>query len=343
VTALLVLWLADVVTLKDGRRLEGRVTSETAEAVVVRTLEGTRRVPRDQVSGLRKSKSVYDAFDEKLEAAAKAPDEKKKAELLKLAAWAAAQRLVPEAARVHRLVLQIDPNHAASKKAVEGFDRQPVPSGGSGGGASGDRQAKGRSYYLHVPSGYSGAPAPLLLWLHADGGNRRMYLGSLAPRADKHGFLILSGEGGGTWRGWSQARGNEEDLYLMAALDDVKRQFNVDLARVFVAGHSRGATYTSRIGTDYAEIFAGAAMHNGVWTARHKHPSRKTPFFIYTGEKDYLAKEYGCAADAARSLGHEVEPYTIPGAGHEPRGEAFDKMFQWFAARTLPKSMIWEE
>lgn len=343
----LVFWLvavpafADIVTLKDGRKYDGRLVSEDGRSVTIRTTQGVKTFPREKVESVRKQKSAYDTFDEKL---ADAKEDVKA--LMKVGQWAASNRLYPEAIKAYQKVLSLDPNHAAAKKAIDGFDKQPVGSGGSGGGASGERRiavrGKNRPYYLHVPRTYGGQPAPLLLWLHADGCGRGSYLGVLAPLADKYGFIMVSGEGGGTWRGWSEGKGSEDDEYLFGAVEETKRLYNVDLTKIFVAGHSRGGTYTSRLGADFPELFAGAAMHNGVWVG-HQNPKAKTPFFIYTGKNDYLAKEYGNASDHATKLGHEVKRHDVPGAGHEWRNDMFDEMFKWFLTRSLPKKVLWGE
>jgi predicted esterase len=330
---------ADIVTLKDGRKFDGRLISEDDNAVKIRTPQGVKTFPRAQVENVRKQKSVYDTFDEKL---AEAKDDVKA--LIKVGQWAASNKLYPEAVKTYQKVLSIDPNNAAAKKAVDGFDKQPIGSGGSGGGGSGERRlavrGKQRPYYLHVPRSYGGQPTPVLLWLHADG--RGSYIGALGPMADKYGFIIVSGEGGGTWRGWSEGKGSEDDEYLFGAIEETKKLYNVDLTRIYVAGHSRGGTYTSRLGADFPEFFAGAAMHNGVWVG-NQNPGAKTPFFIYTGEKDYLAKEYGNASDHATKLGHEVKRKDVPGAGHESRHDMFDEMFRWFQTKTLPKRVLWGE
>jgi hypothetical protein len=55
VPALAVPLRADVVALKGGGKIEGRVLSEDdAAEVVIRTVQGTRRVPRAQVESIGK-------------------------------------------------------------------------------------------------------------------------------------------------------------------------------------------------------------------------------------------------------------------------------------------------
>lgn len=344
----MILWialiLADVVTLKGGKKFDGRIVSEDESKVVIRTPEGVKTIARDRIESVRRQKSIYDAFDAKL-AAAKPNDAK---ELVKLAQWCASNRLYPEAQRLYQKVVELEPGHAAAKKAVAEYESQAVGSGG-GGGAPGsfDRglavRGRQRSYFLHVPKSVVGRPAPCLIWLHGDGGNRRTCTDGIVQLADKYGYIVIGGEGDNrTWKHFKSDKGCEDDEYLMAALDEVKRQYNVDLVRVFVGGHSRGATYTSRIGSDYWEVFAAGGIHNGVWISQPgaKFP-RRTPFFIYSGENDYLAKEYGRGWDRAENEGHEVKRHTIAGAGHQPYVSAFEEMFKWFQTRTLPKRFLW--
>jgi poly(3-hydroxybutyrate) depolymerase len=333
----LLLW--DIVTLKGGQKLEGRVISENDAAVVIRTPQGEKKVPRAKVDQVKKCKSIYDTFDAKL------ADAKDVKALLQVAAWANSNRLFPEAIAAYRRVLDLDPNNAAAKKATEEFDAQPVGSGGSGGApGDSDRNVKGRPYFLHVPKTYAGQPTPVLIWLHGDGGERRTCTDGITQLADKYGYIVIGGEGANrTWKDFKSDKGCEDDEYLMACLDEVKRQYNVDLVRIFLGGHSRGATYTSRMGADYNEVFAAGGMHNGVWiTQQGATFKRRTPFFIYHGEKDYLAKEYGFGWLRAEPEGHEVKRHTIAGAGHEPYISAYEEMFRWFKTKTLPKSMLWD-
>jgi predicted esterase len=346
----MILWiallLADVVTLKGGKKYDGRIVSEDESKVVIRTPDGVKTIARDKIESVRKQKSIYDTYDAKL--AAVKPDDAK--ELVKLAQWCASSRLYPESIKLYQKALELDPNNAAAKKAVSEYDTQPVGSGG-GGGAPGsfDRgitvRGKPRAYFLHVPKSVGGKPAPCLIWLHGDGGNRRTCTDGITQLAEKYGTIVIGGEGENrTWKDFKSDKGAEDDEYLMAALDEVKRQYNVDLVRIFIAGHSRGATYSSRIGSDYWEVFAAAGIHNGVWiTQQGARFPRRTPFFIYSGENDYLAKEYGRGWDRAEAEGHEVKRHTIAGAGHQPYVSAFEEMFKWFQTKTLPKKILWGE
>ncbi len=336
---------ADTITLKNGGgRLEGRIVAEDEQRVVIRTPQGTIRVARARIESVRKAKSVYDAFDEKA-AQVKGDDAK---ELARLAQWAESNRLLPESVAVYRKVLELDPRHAAARKAVDGYETRPIGSGGRGGGpGSSERKivvrGKERAVLLFAPKNYAGEPTPLLVWLHGDGGDRRTCADGITQNADKAGFLVIGAEGENrTWKDFKSDKGCEDDEYLMGAIEEAKRQYNVDLVRIFVAGHSRGGTYASRIGADYGELFAAGGLHNGVWISQPgAQLKRRTPFFIYSGENDYLAKEYGRGWDRAEAEGHEVKRHTLAGAGHEPHWSAYEEMFKWFKTRSLPKSVLW--
>lgn len=149
---------ADTVTLKGGGgKLEGRIVSEDETTVVIRTVLGTRRIPRARVESIRKSRSVYDDWDARL-AKTRLDDP---GDLARLAQWADSNRLLPEALSIWHKVIEIDPGHAAAKKAIDGFEERPVGSNGRGGGpGSFDRkilvQGRERVYHLFVPAAYAG-------------------------------------------------------------------------------------------------------------------------------------------------------------------------------------------
>lgn len=114
--ALLVLALAalvahaDVIVMKDGRRIEGRVVSETAATLEVATSLGTLVLQRADVVSIERGKTRRQEYDER-RAAAKSADE-----LHELGTWAEKQNMRREARECMQRAVELDPQHAAAHR-----------------------------------------------------------------------------------------------------------------------------------------------------------------------------------------------------------------------------------
>jgi predicted peptidase len=117
-------------------------------------------------------------------------------------------------------------------------------------------------YRFYKPSNYDdGAKHPLLVWLHGAGesGNNnetqiranRGALGWVTPEAQSifGGAFVLAPE---TNSGWSDA----DCASVIALIDDLAGQYNIDMNRLHVAGCSMGGGGTLRIATSYPDEWA---------------------------------------------------------------------------------------
>ena len=118
---------------------------------------------------------------------------------------------------------------------------------------------------LHYEKNYA---YPLILWLHderTDEAQLPQIMSDLSLRnyvaTGPRGTEICS-EGG---FGWRQHAGSIEkaDGAISAAIDDVRRQFNIAAQRVFIAGEGSGGTMAFRIAFRRPEWFAGVLSLNG--------------------------------------------------------------------------------
>jgi predicted esterase len=134
-------------------------------------------------------------------------------------------------------------------------------------------------YAVHVPKGYdAGRPWPLFIYLHGGGGqvNQARYaLERLAqasassqpaappafapPSMIEQMLKIWLPRRGGNW-----AESINEDSVL-AAIEDVKRNYNVDADRIYVQGFSLGGFATMHYATRFPGLFAGAAPSGMTW------------------------------------------------------------------------------
>jgi polyhydroxybutyrate depolymerase len=131
-----------------------------------------------------------------------------------------------------------------------------------------------RSYVIRVPGGEiaSGVRVPLVLVLHGGGGNaanaENMTGFTELARAER--FIVVYPEGSArrgrllTWNaghccGYAMQERIDDVGFLSALIDQLVRQYPVDLARIFVTGMSNGAMMSHRAGLELGAKVAAIA------------------------------------------------------------------------------------
>jgi polyhydroxybutyrate depolymerase len=131
-----------------------------------------------------------------------------------------------------------------------------------------DRQK--RSYALHVPKGYDPAKAvPLVVVLHARGSSAKgASVYGFDAKADRTGFAVVYPEALGQPQVWNAVHdrgtsGANDVEYVLAAIDAVAADVNVDPRRVYVVGSSSGAMMAYRLAAEHPQRFAAIAVFAG--------------------------------------------------------------------------------
>ncbi|GEM_PF-4867355 len=105
---------ADEVSVRDGRKLLGRVTGETDTGVTVLTYkDGPIEVFAPDVAAVKKSRSLYDTYDEKKSEFEDTPEGR-----YKLGQWCRDQGLLWQSREEWRRAVELDPEHAAARKSL---------------------------------------------------------------------------------------------------------------------------------------------------------------------------------------------------------------------------------
>jgi poly(3-hydroxybutyrate) depolymerase len=145
---------------------------------------------------------------------------------------------------------------------------------------------KKRVYYLYVPSTVK-APAPLIVTLHGSNRNGMTLVEKWKDYAKKEG-IILAGPDSANSSGWSSPKDGPD--FLRDLVEELKTKYPVNPRRVYLFGHSAGATFALHMSLLESQYFAAAAVHAGALVQEDMGlldlAKRKIPISIQVGDRD---------------------------------------------------------
>ncbi len=177
-----------------------------------------------------------------------------------------------------------------------------------------------RSYYLFVPEREEGAgPMPLLLLLHGSGRDGMSLMDKWDKLAGREKIAVAAPESLDP-KVWI-APADGPDL-LRDIVESLKAELPIDPQRVYLFGHSGGASFSLQMAIAESEYFAAAAVHAGR-LHEESYPmadqaKRKIPIKIVIGTQDtfFPLERVRATRDALVQRGFPVELTEMKGHDH---------------------------
>jgi poly(3-hydroxybutyrate) depolymerase len=181
-------------------------------------------------------------------------------------------------------------------------------------------KGKTRAYYLYVPSTVkASSTAPLIVMLHGSGRIGISLVEKWKDLAKKEGIIIAGPDSSDT-RGWGLPQDGPD--YLRDLVEELKAKYPVNPRRVYLFGHSAGASFALEMSLMESQYFAATAIHAGALQPDDFElidmAKRKIPIFIQVGDSDqyFPLKAVRATRDALNAKGFSVELMELPGHDH---------------------------
>lgn len=177
---------------------------------------------------------------------------------------------------------------------------------------------KERAYYLYVPSTLKG-PAPLIVMLHGSNRTGVTLVEKWKDYAKKENIIIV-GPDATNLRGWGSPQDGPE--YLHQLVEELKTKYPINPRRVYLFGHSAGASFSLHMGLMESQYFAAVAIHAGALRRDDMQlielAKRKIPISMQIGDSDQLVplQIVRATRDALKEAGFTVDLIEIANHDH---------------------------
>ena len=181
-------------------------------------------------------------------------------------------------------------------------------------------QGKTRAYYLYVPDKLSPAkPVPLLVVLHGSNRNGITLVEKWKDLASKEGFIVV-GPDASNLASWRTPEDGPD--FLRDLIEALKAKYPINPRRVYLFGHSAGASFSLYMSLFESQYFAATAIHAGALPKQAysyiDDAKRKIPVAIWVGTVDesFPLAVVRATRDAMNERGFAVHLTEIPDHDH---------------------------
>ena len=179
---------------------------------------------------------------------------------------------------------------------------------------------KARAYYLFVPEKLNkDHPAPLLVLLHGSGRNGASLADKWKDLAKKEGIILVAPDAI-TTEGWRSPVDGPDFLHDL--ITELLSKYPIDARRIYLFGHSAGASFALYMALYESEYFAAAAIHAGALTPEDgvivERAKRKIPIHIAVGTVDrfFPLAAVRDTRDMLNNNGFNAQLIEMPGHDH---------------------------
>lgn len=187
-------------------------------------------------------------------------------------------------------------------------------------------------YRVYVPSRYDpDDPAPLVVALHPGGGSEHTYLdtvggGMIKALAEERGWIVASPRGPLT---------DAEPDFVFALVDGLSKAYAIDPKKIFITGHSAGASLALRAMAERPKLFRAVAAVGGFCHVEYAD-MRDVAIYLAAGAYQRGIKEF--RLEAKRAVNHPAFQFD-----ERPDADAFliapltlPAVFKWFDENQEP-------
>lgn len=179
---------------------------------------------------------------------------------------------------------------------------------------------KTRAYYLYVPpTAKPDAPVPLVVMLHGSGHVGMSLVEKWKDLAKKENFII-AGPDSSNPQSWSSPQDGPD--FLRDLVEELKKKYPINPRRVYLFGHSAGASFAMEMSVMESQYFAATAIHAGALPGADRdlvdEAKRKIPMYIQVGDSDQYVplKVVRATRDFLKENDFPIEVTEIPKHDH---------------------------
>ena len=171
-----------------------------------------------------------------------------------------------------------------------------------------------RTYAVYLPASFQpDEPTPLLLALHGytQNGATMMAFSGFNAIADTGNFVVVYPDGiGNSWNVGLSGGSSADDVgFLLALVDTLHRQFNIDYRRVYSTGFSNGGFMSYKLACEVPDSFAAIAPVSGTMTDAafsSCQPALAMPVMHIHGTSDFVVSYTGSFGNVSAEAALDV-------------------------------------